>query len=171
MRRATISLFDRKMPRDLALAFGRFEFRSRTRKLLKDGVPCRIGFKAYLVLHVLLAHRDRVVTLDELLDKVWPNQSVETNNLQVQIWTIRNLIGKEKIVNVARVGYQFVAPTRELFERVAGDGRSLHDPLGSLCIPVCIDEPWEGAHSDRPRLRWRSRSSSSSSSSSSTART
>ena len=50
-----------------AYRFGRFEMRPAQRSLLADGVPLAIGARAYDLLLVLVAERDRVVSHDELL--------------------------------------------------------------------------------------------------------
>jgi DNA-binding winged helix-turn-helix (wHTH) protein len=57
----------------------------------------------------LIERRDRVVFKDELLDLVWPNVTVEEGNLQVQIATLRRLLGAGAIATVPGRGYQFVA--------------------------------------------------------------
>lgn len=88
------------------LAFGRFELRPSQRLLLRDGTPCRIGGRAFDVLLVLLQHRHRTVTQQELLEQVWPNLAVEPNNLQVQVCALRKLLGRQAILTVARRGYR-----------------------------------------------------------------
>ena len=45
------------------------------------------------MLHALIERRERVVTKNELLDVVWPGLVVEENNLQVQISSLRKLLG------------------------------------------------------------------------------
>jgi TolB-like protein/tetratricopeptide (TPR) repeat protein len=59
------------------------------------------------VLLALVERRDRVVTKDELLALVWPGLVVEDNNLQVQVSTLRKLLGQEAIATVAGRGYRF----------------------------------------------------------------
>jgi hypothetical protein len=51
--------------------------------------------------------RERVVTKDELLDLAWPGVVVEENNLQVQISTLRKLLGPQSIVTIPGRGYRF----------------------------------------------------------------
>ncbi len=92
----------------LALRFGSFELRPHTRQLLADGAELPIGGRAFDLLQLLVQRRHEIVSSEELLLSVWPGQVVEPNNLQVQIWTLRKLLGPRAIATVARRGYRFV---------------------------------------------------------------
>ncbi|MEO8311516.1 MAG: winged helix-turn-helix domain-containing protein [Caldimonas sp.] len=91
------------------LKFGRFELQRRQRRLLQDGTPVVLGTRAFDLLLALVERRDQIVTKAELLDLVWPGLVVEENNLQVQISTLRRLLGAPVITTVAGRGYQFTA--------------------------------------------------------------
>jgi class 3 adenylate cyclase len=92
-----------------ALKFGRFELQARHRRLLHDGEPVNLGARAFDLLLALAERHDRVVTKAELLDLVWPGLVVEENNLQVQISSLRRLLGAQTIATVPGRGYQFTA--------------------------------------------------------------
>ena len=89
------------------LHFGRAVVRPAQRKVLLDGQPAALGARAMDVLLVLIEHRDRVVTKDELLQRAWPGLVVEENNLQVQISALRKLLGPSAIATIPARGYQF----------------------------------------------------------------
>lgn len=89
--------------------YGRIVVEPAQRRLLIDGEPAKIGARAFDLLMTLIERRDRVVSKDELLDLVWPNVTVEEGNLQVQIATLRRLLGADAIATVPGRGYQFVA--------------------------------------------------------------
>jgi len=91
----------------LTYRFGRFELNPATRQLLVDEQPALLGARALDVLLALIERRDRLVTKNELLDLVWPGFVVEENNLQVQISTLRKLLGQDAIATVAGRGYRF----------------------------------------------------------------
>jgi predicted ATPase/DNA-binding winged helix-turn-helix (wHTH) protein len=91
------------------LHFGAVEVRAAQRQVLVDGRPAAIGARAFDVLLVLLEHRDRVVTKEELIGKVWEGRIVEENNLQVQIGALRKLLGVGAIATIPGRGYRFVA--------------------------------------------------------------
>ncbi len=79
------------------LAFGDFELQPERRRLLQRGEPVALGTRAFDVLLVLAEHRDQLVTKSELLDRVWAGLVVEENNLQVQISSLRKLLGPQAI--------------------------------------------------------------------------
>lgn len=90
------------------LRFDRFELLPAERQLLRDGQALPIGGRAFDLLCALVMLRHRVVSHDELLELVWPGLAVEANNLQVQVWALRKLLGHRAIATVARRGYRFM---------------------------------------------------------------
>jgi non-specific serine/threonine protein kinase len=92
-----------------AYSFGRFQVNPASRQLLVEGQPAALGTRAFDVLLILIERRERLVTKDELLDLAWPGVVVEENNLQVQISTLRKILGDDAIRTVAGHGYQFTA--------------------------------------------------------------
>src|SRR5258706_9930376 len=105
--------------------FGTVEVRPSERQLLVEGKPAAVGARAFDVLMALIDHRDRVVTKNELLDLVWPGLVVEENNLQVQVSSLRKLLGAQSVATVPGRGYRFTlepeaddaAPSCALAER------------------------------------------------------
>jgi DNA-binding winged helix-turn-helix (wHTH) protein len=91
------------------LRFGRFEVVPASRRVVVDGVVAKLGGRAFDVLMVLMSERGRVVTKDELFDRVWPKLVVEENNLHVHIAALRRLLGPDAIVTVPGRGYQLTA--------------------------------------------------------------
>ena len=87
--------------------FGPVEVRPAERQLLVEGKPAALGARAFDLLLALIDHRDRVVGKNELLDLVWPGVVVEENNLQVQVSTLRKLLGERAIATVPGRGYRF----------------------------------------------------------------
>ena len=74
--------------------------RREARQVLIDGQPTRLGARAFDLLLVLIEHRDRVVSKNELLDLVWPGLVIEENNLQVHVSTLRKLLGPQTIATI-----------------------------------------------------------------------
>ncbi len=86
--------------------FGQVEIRPAERRILIDGQPANVGARAFDVLLALIDRRDRVVSKDELLDLVWPGLVVEENNLQVQVSTLRKLLGPQALATIPGRGYR-----------------------------------------------------------------
>ena len=80
--------------------FGHFELQPSERRLLVSGTPATIRPRAFDLLIALVECAGQLVTKDELLERVWPKLVVEENNLQVQVSTLRKLLGSEAIVTV-----------------------------------------------------------------------
>lgn len=87
--------------------FGRFEVNPTARQLLADGKALVLGARAFDVLLALIERREQLVTKNELLDLVWPGLVVEENNLQVQISSLRKLLGPQSIATIPGRGYRF----------------------------------------------------------------
>jgi predicted ATPase/DNA-binding winged helix-turn-helix (wHTH) protein len=127
-------------PPDLAYRFDRAEVRPAERRLLVDGAPAKLGARAFDVLLALIERRDRLVTKNELLDAVWPDLVVEENNLQVQVSTLRKLLGPQAVTTVPGRGYRFSA---------ALDSGGAADPPAAFAPN---DDPEAGAPAPRTNL-------------------
>ena len=87
--------------------FGQVEVRPSERQLLVEGKPAPVGARAFDVLLALIDNRDRVVTKNELFDRVWPGLVVEENNLHVQISTLRKVLGAQCVATIPGRGFRF----------------------------------------------------------------
>lgn len=93
--------------------FGSIEVDVAQRWLAINGQKTRIGARAFDVLSVLIERSGQLVTKNELLEAVWPQASVEQNNLVVQVGNLRKLLGSRIIVTIPGRGYQFAAALTE----------------------------------------------------------
>ena len=97
-----------------SFGFGGFVLTPAQGKLSDDGVTIPLGRRTYELLLALIEHRHRVVSKEELMDRVWPNQAVEGNNLTVTMSALRKALregadGQTYIQTVSGRGYRFVA--------------------------------------------------------------
>lgn len=99
-----------------------------------EGEPTNLGARAVEVLTVLVSEYGRVVSKSELLDRVWPNVVVEENNLQVQISSLRKLLGAKSIATVPGRGYRFCLSVNSDTERPAGA------PSAAQQVPRAVDD-------------------------------
>lgn len=127
-----------------AIRFGAFELRPADRLLLHAGRELAIGGRAFDVLCVLVMRQPHVVSMPELLETVWPRAAVEPNNVQVQIWALRKLLGARAIATVPRRGYRFMP------DRVA------NPPAPATATPRRLPSP-AGQHHEWPGLPCRRR--------------
>ena len=97
----------------VAHQFERFTLLPTERQLLVDGEPAKIGARAFDLLLALIERPGRTVTRNELFDVVWPGRVVEDHNLQVQVLTLRKLLGPKAIATVPGRGYRFALALEE----------------------------------------------------------
>lgn len=89
------------------LYFESFEICPATRQLNCNGTAVPIGARAFDLLHCLVECRDRVVSRDEIMAKVWNGIVVGDNNLNVQVSLLRKLLGPQAVVTVPGHGLRF----------------------------------------------------------------
>ena len=99
--------------------FGKFRCDPREHLLLGDGKPVSLSPKAFEILVILIQHNGRLLTKDEIMQKVWPDSFVEEANLTVNVSALRKALGEtpggqQYIETVPKRGYRFVAPVTEL---------------------------------------------------------
>jgi pimeloyl-ACP methyl ester carboxylesterase/DNA-binding winged helix-turn-helix (wHTH) protein len=102
----------------LVYEFGNFRLEVRERRLLRDGHPIPLPTKVFETLRVLLERPGRLLTKDELMQRIWPDTVVEENNLNHNISVLRRALGEQPggqrfIETVPRVGYRFVGDVRQ----------------------------------------------------------
>ena len=96
--------------------FGHFDVLPAQREVLVAGEPAALGARAFDLLLVLIASRERMLSKDELLALVWPGIVVEENNLTVQISALRKLLRADAITTIAGRGYRFTATVIEALQ-------------------------------------------------------
>src|SRR5271168_268433 len=98
-----------------AIEFGHFKLLPRRRELLADGQPVELGGRAFDVLMALVGAHGNVLSKDELMSLAWPGRVIEESALQVQISTLRKVLGthRDLIKTIAGRGYQFTGDVRD----------------------------------------------------------
>ena len=109
------------VPSPVGYAIGPFILDGVRRTVWQGGVFVPLNGKTFEVLAMLITHRDRVVTKEELLKHIWPDTFVQENNLARHVSILRRLLGERPdqhgyILTVQGRGYRFVAPVVELTE-------------------------------------------------------
>jgi DNA-binding winged helix-turn-helix (wHTH) protein/tetratricopeptide (TPR) repeat protein len=99
--------------------FGPFQIDSAKRLLQRDRRQIPLPAKAFEALLLLVRNRDRLVKKDELMRDLWPDTTVEENNLSQSISAIRKALGDTAqehhyIETVPGWGYRFAAEVKVL---------------------------------------------------------
>jgi DNA-binding winged helix-turn-helix (wHTH) protein len=122
--------------------FERFLLDERERLLVCDGQVIPLRNKVFETLCVLVRNPGRLMHKDELMKSLWPNITVEENNLQHNLSVLRRVFrqrnnGRKFIETVSRHGYRFVAPVHA-FDDTTGTLLEFGPPAG--LPPVRHDE-------------------------------
>jgi two-component system KDP operon response regulator KdpE len=100
------------------LRFGAVEIALAERRVSKAGVPVKLTPKEYALLHLLITHRDKVVTHRQILGELWgPDALTQTHYLRVFMMRLRRKIEDEPdsprhLQTESNVGYRFVSDPR-----------------------------------------------------------
>jgi predicted ATPase/DNA-binding winged helix-turn-helix (wHTH) protein len=112
--------------------FDRFELVPSERLLLADGAPVTIGARAFDLLVALSDRPGSLIAKDHLLATVWPGLVVEENNLQVQVSTLRKILGPSAVATIPGRGYRFNLPVTSLASRPDGNSSAPTALAGDL---------------------------------------
>ena len=101
--------------------FGGYELDTQRYELRHAGTPRALEPQAFNVLVYLVQHRDRVVSKEELLEQLWPQQYVSEAILSQRLMLVRKAVGdsgsqQQVIKTVRRRGYRFIATVEERTE-------------------------------------------------------
>lgn len=99
--------------------FGPFRLELREHRLVREGRSVPLTGKAFDTLCVLLERHGTLVPKQDLMNAIWPETTVEENNLDRNISTLRKALGEQAtgrqyIETVPRIGYRFVAEVKEV---------------------------------------------------------
>ncbi len=109
-----------ELQRPLIYEFGDFRLDAKSQRLFRrdSGETVAITPRAGLLLITLVCSKGRLLTKEELLDRVWAGSVVEEGNLSQTIFVLRKALGEGKkdpkfILTVPGRGYQFIANVSE----------------------------------------------------------
>jgi len=106
---ARIENIKRQYSIDEELALGNETFfNALTHKVRYRNEVLALSAKESGVLHYLVVNRNRVVSTDEILQKLWDYDEMPgPDTIRTYIKSLRNMLGKERIINVRGEGYRF----------------------------------------------------------------
>ena len=135
--------------------FEEFRLDAKSHRLFRQesGELVPLTPKAVELLLFLVENSARVLSKDELLDKVWENSFVEEANLSQTIFVLRKALGENTkeprfILTAPNRGYQFIAPVSE----INADDKILDETFLSESPPSKVQKP--ETQNPKSKIRW-----------------
>jgi transcriptional activator of cad operon len=99
------------------LCIGAWYVNPAASEISRDGETTRIDFRTMRLLLCLAEHAGEVVSIDEMLNQVWPEANVSPDSVYQAIASLRRQLGDDSrqptyIETVPRLGYRMVATVR-----------------------------------------------------------
>jgi len=135
--------------------FDRFRLEVRERRLWRDDEPVPLRDKVFDTLVLLVEGAGSLQTQEELIERLWPDVSVEPNNLQHNVSILRKVLADSsvQIETLRGRGYRLVADVRKDSEE-----RPMVEPGGSVSERPSDSSRSQEIHfcrtSDGVRLAW-----------------
>jgi len=83
-------------------------FNGLTHKIRDKGKVISLSAKESAVLHYLILNKNRVISSDELLQQLWEFDEMPGHDtIRTYIKSLRNILGKEHLINIRGEGYRF----------------------------------------------------------------
>jgi adenylate cyclase len=119
--------------------FGPFRLEVGEHRLVREGRPIPLTGKAFETLRVLVERHGTLVSKSELMNAVWPETTVEENNLDRNISAVRKALGekasgRQYIETVPRAGYRFVAQLSAVPAGNVPDSMLPTDDLSAIAV-------------------------------------
>ena len=147
----------------MVYVFGNYELDTYHRELRTTGTPVKLERQVFRVLVYLVQHRDRVVTKEELFERLWPERFVSDWALARCIALARKTLGdsgrRQQIIKTLHgEGYRFSAIVEERDDQTTRGATPVPRRLPDAPIPVkvfkaCSRIGWHGAFEARTRHR------------------
>jgi class 3 adenylate cyclase/tetratricopeptide (TPR) repeat protein len=127
-------------------SFGDYVLDTQRLDLHHAGQPIALRRKVFQVLVYLLAHRDRVVSKQELLAQLWPGQFVGEEALTSCVKTLRRALGERGraprfLRTLHGQGYRFVGAVEEWEHRPADDALQALPQRGGEAATLQVEGP------------------------------
>jgi class 3 adenylate cyclase len=136
-------------------AFGEWELDIEGYELRYLGTPVKLNPKVFDVLTYLVLHRDRMISKQELMSHLWPDQCIGVSAVERCIMVARKAVGdsrgKQKVIKTFhRRGYRFVMPVTERTTRAS---QSLTDTVAASPGSARSHHPGGGDRAGRGKTK------------------
>jgi class 3 adenylate cyclase/DNA-binding winged helix-turn-helix (wHTH) protein len=124
--------------------FGAYTLDTQLYELRRAGEPVPLGPQVFNVLAYLVQHRQRVVSKQELFERLWPGQFVGDDALERCIRAARRALGDtwqgpQRIQTIRGRGYRFMAPVEVQPQDAPGDEQPAAPPTSALPVSQAPD--------------------------------
>jgi len=142
-------------PAAKALRIGDWSVDAQSGQISRDGTNVRVEARTMRLLLCLATHPGEVVSIEELLNQVWPDVAVSQDSVYQAVASLRRLLGDDPkqpvyIATVPRLGYRMVATVSSWPGQGLDQSQSAVQPVPS---PSSDDEASRTIHSPRYGLR------------------
>ena len=146
VRSISYSCLPMTLPHGSMLKIGDCEVDPAVDEITRAGTAIKVEPRATRVLLYLAERAGQVISVEELLDKVWADVVVTPDSVYTTIGALRRALGddgKESryIVNVPRRGYRLVAPVSQSSQPVIAPPEASAQPPPAVATPVQIEPP------------------------------
>jgi TolB-like protein/Flp pilus assembly protein TadD len=106
----------------MILEFGPFRLDTRERVVRRENKPVPLTPRTFDILLALVQNSGRVLTKQEIIERVWHDTIVEESNLARQVSSLRKILGRSAAQYVETIpwrGYRFIAAVRRAHDSLA----------------------------------------------------
>ncbi|WHS33907.1 transcriptional regulator [Brucella sp. NM4] len=130
---------------DSTFTFDRFTLSIPKRSLFADGEPVRLGARALELLILLVEKAGELVTKEQLMQRVWPDATVDENAMRVHLSALRKALGETSdgvsfIQNETGRGYRWVVPVAVAGAQAAAFPAAISSPRLSYFLPASLGQ-------------------------------
>jgi pimeloyl-ACP methyl ester carboxylesterase len=125
--------------------FGPFRLEVEERRLLREGQLVTLAGKAFDTLRLLVEGAGTLQKQESLIDRLWPDVTVEPNNLQYNISLVRRALADAPGIEIQTVrgqGYRLLADVREVAVESSAAPASAAPPKSQR---ICFAKAHDGA--------------------------
>src|ERR1700730_12006549 len=125
--------------------FGPFELDLATAELRAGGEACSLEPQVFALLALLVENRDRLVSKEEIIEKVWDGRAVSDAALATRVKSARRVIGDDGqsqhfIRTIHSRGFRFVGEVRASRGRVVRSAAEISDARNDQGVEAAVQQ-------------------------------
>ena len=80
-----------------------------TRRVYQNRQSLQLPLKVIQLLELFIENNNSTISTEEIVNRLWSsNEEHSEGSIRLYITKVRNIVGKEKIINIRKIGYQIV---------------------------------------------------------------